>query len=73
MKMPKPTVDDIFALFTTPWPEGLSKTGAKLHPLQSAGEYTLVTLAELYDEKKYYRWQRDENGNPAAEPAIYQY
>jgi len=73
MKKPQLTVDEIFNLFTTPWPEGLSKTGAKLHPDQSMGEYTLVTLAELYDEKKYYRWQRDEVGNPAAEPTVYEY
>ena len=73
MKRPKVTVDEIFALFTTPWPQGLNKTGAKFHPDQGMGEYTLVTHASLFEKQRYYRWQRDAAGNYPAAPEIYQF
>ncbi|MHB9106722.1 MAG: hypothetical protein ACYDCO_06680 [Armatimonadota bacterium] len=73
MKKPKPTVAEIFQLFTTPWPKGLNKIGAKLHPEQACGEYTLVTHAELYDKKQYVRWQRDAFGNYPCVPEVYQF
>ncbi len=54
------TVDEMLALFTTPWPQGLNKTGKPYHPKQSSlFEYTLITIAWLLDERKCYRWQRD--------------
>lgn len=56
----KPKVDDIFKLFLTPWPQGLNKAGAKLHPNQAVEEYTLVTHATLLEEGTYYRWQRED-------------
>ena len=68
-----PKRDAIFQLYTTPWPRGLCKTGAKLHPQQSVGEYTLVTHAALLDERIYYRWMRDERLEYPATPEIYQY
>jgi hypothetical protein len=73
MKKPKVTIDEVFELFTTPWPDGLNKTGQKLHPGQWAGEYTLLTHAELFDQKQYIRWQRDAEGNYPAEPEVFQY
>jgi len=71
MKKPKPTVAEILALFTTPWPRGLCKTGAKMHPDQACGEYTLVTHAELYEKKQMIRWQRDAFGNYPCVPEVY--
>jgi hypothetical protein len=68
-----PARDAIFKLFTTPWPEGLNKCGAKLHPAQWTGEYTWITHAALLTERKYYRWQRDEQYLYPAEPEIFQY
>jgi hypothetical protein len=54
-----PRLDHVLRMFLTPWPEGLNKSGAKLHPQQSEREYTLVTRCSLIDERKYLRWQRD--------------
>lgn len=73
MAKPNPCIDEILNLFTTPWPAGLNKTGQKLHPEQAMGEYTLVTSAELFDQKKYIRWQRDEAGTYPKQPEIYQF
>lgn len=73
MKKPNLNVDEIFELFTTPWPNGLNKTGQKLHPQQAMGEYTLVTLVELFDQKQFIRWQRDVEGNYPTEPEAYQF
>lgn len=70
---PTPRRDDVLKLLTTPWPDGLCKTGAKLHPDQAAGEYTFVVCASLLDERTYYRWQRDENLAFPATPEIRQY
>jgi len=70
MKQPNPTVAEIVALFTTPWPHGLCKTGAKLHPEQSCGEYTLVTHYELYGKGQAVRYQRDAFGNWPATPDV---
>ena len=72
MKKPKVTVAEIFALFTTPWPKGLNKTGTKMHPEQAVGEYTLVTHAELYERQRVYRWQRDAFGNYPCVPEVFQ-
>lgn len=66
------TVEEILTLFTTPWPEGLNKTGMAMHPSQTANfEYTLVTLARLLDEAKTYRWQRDQRCRYPANPEIF--
>lgn len=51
--------EDIWAKFATPWPDGLSKEGAKFHPDQQVAEYTLVTHALLLDEMRGFRIQRD--------------
>jgi len=71
MKKPKPTVTEILALFTTPWPKGLNKSGAKIHPEQACGEYTLLTHAELYEKRLLYRWQRDVFGNYPCAPEVF--
>jgi hypothetical protein len=52
-------LEPLFKLFRTPWPQGLNKDGAKMHPDQPVIEYTLITHASLIDQKKYIRWQRD--------------
>jgi len=67
---PRPTVDEVIALFTTPWPDGLNKDGAKFHPDQRVIEYTLITRVVLMDEGKVYLWQRDEQGNYPSEPQV---
>lgn len=66
-------VDDVIALFTTFWPEGLNKNGTKLHPGQSVEEYTLVTHFALLDQRKYYIWQRDLAGKYPDSPLILDY
>jgi hypothetical protein len=73
MAKPNPSIDEILNLFTTPWPEGLNKTGAKFHPKQAMGEYTLETRAEFFDQKKYIRWQRDEAGLYPDQPEVFQF
>jgi hypothetical protein len=64
------TVQEVFDLLTTPWPDGLNKPGTKLHPDQGLGEYTLKTNAVLRDERKVYLWQRDIDGVYPDEPHI---
>jgi len=65
-------VEEMFTLFTTPWPDGLNKTGKASHPSQKANfEYTLVTLACLLDERKFYRWQRDVECRYPEKPEVY--
>jgi len=71
MSRPHVTVAEVLRLFTTPWPEGLNKTGKKLHPEQAFGEYTLITYAWLMDEGTVYRWQRSKEGEYPAEPEVY--
>lgn len=53
-------LDDVFKLYTTPFPEGLNKTGTLFHPKQGYGEYTLTTWATVSTPTKVtkYRWQR---------------
>lgn len=51
-------LDDLIRLFTTPWPEGLNKTGQRIHPEQGLIGYTLITCGKLLDEGKLLRWQR---------------
>ncbi len=70
---PRPSCDAIFSLFTTPWPKGLCKTGAKMHPQQGLGEYTLMTHGSLLDERAYYRWARDENLRFPDQPLVFTY
>jgi len=69
----KPKFEDVMKLFVTPWPDGLNKTGAKLHPDQHAGEYTLRSHGTLIDERIYYRWERDEQLVFPDEPEIFPY
>jgi len=73
MKKPAPTVAEILELFTTPWPLGLNKPGTKMHPEQACGEYTLVTHAELYEQQRMIRWQRDAFGNWPCVPEVFQF
>jgi hypothetical protein len=70
---PTPCRDGVLKLFTTPWPAGLCKMGARLHPKQMSGEYTWISHASMLDERVYYRWQRDENLVFPAEPEILTY
>lgn len=58
-------VQEVLDLFTTPFPKGLCKTGAKFHPQQSMGEYTLITMATTWteNERRQYCWSR--GGKPA--------
>jgi hypothetical protein len=53
-------VTEVFDHFTTPYPKGLCKTGQKLHPKQSVGEYTLITQASVWTDTEHtqYRWSR---------------
>lgn len=53
-------VDDVFRLFTTPFPQGLCKDGFKFHPDQAYVEYTLYTHATVSTPTRMtrYRWQR---------------
>lgn len=51
--------DAVIDLFTTPWPKGLNKTGALLHPKQPVAEYTLYTQMVLMDKPVCLRWARD--------------
>jgi len=55
MNEPRVTVEEVLDLFTTPWPEGLNKSGALLHPEQGHAEYTLVTRVMLLDRRTCYR------------------
>lgn len=73
MQAAEPTVARIVALFTTQWPDGLNKAGAKLHPDQAHGEYTLYTHAELYDKRRVCFWQRDAAGAYPGEPEVFQF
>ena len=70
---PVPCRDAVFELFTTPWPEGLCKAGALLHPQQAAREYTFLSHGSLLDERVYYRWQRDEDLVFAPQPEVFRY
>jgi hypothetical protein len=56
---PRDSVGPLVKLFRTPWPNGLSKEGALLHPKQSVAEYTLVTHYTQIDKRKYVTWIRD--------------
>ena len=72
---PKPiTVEALQTLFTTPFPRGLRKGGAKFHPNQPCIEYTLVTYLALLDKRRLMRFQCDDP--PALtwpeEPEVYQ-
>ncbi|MDO8589400.1 MAG: hypothetical protein Q7T82_20445 [Armatimonadota bacterium] len=72
---PKPiTVEALQTLFTTPFPRGLRKDGAKFHPSQPHIEYTLVTWMVLLEKRRLIRFQCDDP--PAMtwpeEPEVYQ-
>ena len=73
MNGPRVTVKEVLELFTTPWPDGLNKTGRKLHPKQPFSEYTLVTHVSLPEEGVVYRWQRSAEGEYPAEPEVYRF
>lgn len=70
---PVPKAEEVIKLFITPWPNGLNKTGAKLHPEQFVGEYTLRSHGSLIDERTYYRWDRDEELRFPDEPEVYRF
>jgi len=72
MSQPSVTVQEVFDLFTTPWPEGLNKPGVKLHPDQALPEYTLRTHGTLIDARLYYIWQRDAEGVYPDEPLVFE-
>jgi len=54
------TIEALLKLFTTPFPRGLRKDGAKLHPEQGYIEYTLITYLALLDERQVIRYQCDD-------------
>lgn len=64
---------DIVRLFTTPWPQGLNKTGSRVHEDQALVAYTLQTVAVFHDERRYHRWQRTEPPELSypAQPEVY--
>jgi len=68
------TVNEVTKLFTTPFPRGLRKTGAKFHPNQGYLEYTLVTYLALLDKRQVRRYQCDDPPGMAwpTEPEVYQ-
>jgi len=68
------TVKAVTDLFTTPFPRGLRKTGAKFHPNQGYLEYTLITYLALLDKRKVVRFQCDDPPDMAwpAQPEVYQ-
>ena len=69
---PKPTFAALVKLFTTTYPEGLNKAGLRIHPNQGLVGYTLITHATLISERKFYRWQRSDDGKTFdAEPEIF--
>jgi hypothetical protein len=71
---PEAKFADVVKLFTTEWPNGLNKAGLKVHPKQGLVGYTLITHASLPDERKFFRWQRSEDGKHwPAEPEVFQY
>src|SRR5262249_54656995 len=55
---PHAAAQQLFTLFTTPWPAGLNQTGARFHPEQGDPESPLLTHAALIAKRRYYRWQR---------------
>jgi hypothetical protein len=58
---PKPiTVEALQTLFTTPFPQGLRKDGAKFHADQSIAEYTLITWMAMLDKRQLVCYQCDD-------------
>lgn len=67
-------LDDLIALFTGQWPNGLNKAGLKLHPDQGLTGYTLITHVYLHEEKRMLRWQRNpDDGSWPTEREEYQF
>ena len=64
------SIDKLITLFTTPYPDGLCKTGALVHPDQPYPAYTLITRLTLHDQRLSMRWQRDQQLNYPAEPEV---
>ncbi len=64
----------VWRLLTTPWPEGLSKEGAALHPDQAVREYTLASYAFYWEKQRMLRLQRDpQTGNMPEAEEVYQF
>jgi len=68
------TIDMLLDLFTTPFPRGLRKDGAKFHPQQGYLEYTLITYLALLEERRVIRFQCDDLPSLSwpEEPEVYQ-
>jgi len=68
------TVESLQTLFTTPFPRGLRKDGAKFHPNQPYVEYTLATYLALLDKRRLIRFQCDDPPGLSwpEEPEVYQ-
>ena len=49
---------NLIRLFTRPWPEGLNKSGLRVHPDQGLLGYTLISYVIIYGEQRMLRWQR---------------
>ncbi|MCC7193026.1 MAG: hypothetical protein IT444_09630 [Phycisphaeraceae bacterium] len=73
--LPKvPTFADVVNLFTSAYPKGLRKDGIRLHPKQGLIGYTLCIHATLRDERKYFRWQRSQDGSLfPAQPEVFSF
>jgi len=71
MDRPSLRAEEVIKLFTTPWPDGLNKCGAKFHPDQGYAEYTLVTRAIFLDERRSLIWQRSADGVYPDAPEVY--
>ena len=53
-------IDDLIALFTNPWPDGLNKGGTRFHPEQGLVGYTLEVTLFLFGERRLLHWTREE-------------
>ena len=70
---PRFKVENLLRLFRTPWPEGLCKTGVKLHPDQELGEYTQIVYALFFERRQYLRYQLTEHKVLQRDPEICQF
>jgi|GEM_PF-435630 len=68
-----PCAADLIKLFRTPYPDGLCKTGKKVHPAQPVGEYTQVIYAIFFARRQYRRFRLDAKATMASEPEICQF
>lgn len=56
--------------FVDPWPDGLCKKGARVHPDQTVSQYTLATRVIEIDRGRFLRWQCDADGRYPERPEV---